>query len=280
MTWTSVHHLVEDLGLEANPYDLQAIRKELKNQLTQLHPDRSGGKFPSEAHEREYHRYAEALEYLESQGGMLVPVAAATELVRQVTETVATLTRQPVEERILKATADHQANIKQQFRMPKISLGAISAALGYVLLFPQQFAEHPFLRELLYWPRMALWWGVAVYVLAVLWLWTWILERQLKAQVNRVFSLAHHRAVLEAVKGKEGPVFSRSALQGHLDPRQPKPLPRRALLPRNIGVDLSVLERATDLAIERYLERGWIRRVQPDEMDRSHGVDEWFRILV
>lgn len=277
MNWNSLDHMVRDLRLNSDPRNINELKTEINEQIRKIHPNRSKGEFKSEEDQELYHRLSEALDYCENHDKMLIPLEATTALVQKLAESMALANQEPIEKRVTKASKELQIKFNEKYKVPKISLGAISAALGYVLFFPQTILEHPYLSELVNNHNFILYWFLSVFFLTQIWIITFISEKSGKIQIKSLLSLDTNRLVLDILrKSNTPPLFSRTQLRDKLIFLTRK---RKAFSPLNLFVlnrrlDLEIYDEATDLAIERYLQRHWIRRIQQSD------IDDWYEITI
>ena len=300
MNWTGLDNMVEDLELKSNPKDIHGLITEIKTLRVEIHPDHSGesGNFKSKDDEIRYLRLSDALEYCETFETNLIPINAATSLIKNVAENIARTNKEslevivknvveglarankePVETRITKASTEMITKFQQKYNVPKISLGATSAALIYAFVFPQTIIDHPYLSKIVNNYNFFIIWLNMVILLAALWLIAWMRETKGKSTIRRLLNLGTHRAVLDRLRQSKR-FFSRTELRdslaeniGHDIHRNRLPLLLSDLLFHG-DIDMETLDGATELAIERYLERNWIQRIERSD------VDDWYDIII
>lgn len=276
--------MTQDLGLNSAPENIQELISEIKKHIVEMHPDHSGGNFKSEKDKAQYHRFSDALDYCENHEKMLIPLEATTALIQTVAESMALANREPIEKRITKASKELQNKFNEKYKIPKISLGAISAAMGYVFFFPQTITDHPYLSTLINNYNFFIYWLFSVYFLALLWIIALISEKRGKNQIKSLLSLDTNRLILDQLrKYNDPPLFSRTQLRDQLISfvREPKTFTPSYLLVHpsyllvhNRMLDIEIYDEATDLAIERYSQRNWIRRIQQSD------IDDWYEIII
>lgn len=208
---------------------------------------------------------------------MLIPLEATTALVQKVAESIALANQEPIEKRIIKASKELQNKYNEKYKVPKISLGAISAALGYAFFFPQTIFEHPYLSLLFEEYNFFYHWLLSVIFLTQFWIITLISERSGKIQIKSLLSLDTNRLILDRLRESNNPpLFSRTQLRDKLISfiKEPKIFTPSNLFVIRINLDLEIYDEATDLAIERYLQRNWIRKIQQSE------IDDWYEITI
>lgn len=174
------------------------------------------------------------------------------------------------------------------FLLPKVSLGTLTAVLGWVFLFPRTFADHPFIGEMLKSRHAGVAWLGAVFCLAVASLRVWWLERRKEREVAELLSLTYQKAALD-MTGRINPEgFSASDFQEQLFPkyvsypnwlrRLSSVLPGKQLSyhPRP-NYDAPMAEKVTELALERFIQKGWIARME--RPDGKTSIDDWYRVV-
>lgn len=280
--WESVQEMVDDLGLKADPTNRDALASELRQRQAQLHPDNDGGEFRSEEVEEKYHRVREAREFLkEGDAGALIPVEAATELVEAVSRSLPDVVRESPEERAAELQEREESKLTRRVLGPKITLAGVTAALSYVLIFPNQFVDHPMFGWLVPRYKFRYWWLGALMFLVFLWVIVFLAESRMKATLERLFSRGVHTHVFDHLRGYD--LISRSEIGRELHIRVvgegswlsvSKMLGRIPFLPR---VPQSAIEDATQVAIDRYKDRGWIKREKQPPEER---LDDWYRVMV
>lgn len=269
MNWNNLTQMVDELGLKSNPENIHEIETEIKTLRSKNHPDRSGGNFKSESDEKQFYRLSEALDYCETFQNTLIPIDAVTALVQNVGESLSLTNKESVETRIIKASKEMETRLSQKYRLPKISLGTITGILIYAFLFPQTFSEHPYISELIFMDNFLLTWFFSVFFLALLWLIIWKFETQRKVRIRKLLSLDIHRLVLDKTRQSRN-IFSRTQLRNELAEQIYNHIP--LFFSTFLTLDLETLDEATDLAIERYLERNWISRIQQTEIDDFYEI--------
>jgi hypothetical protein len=114
------------------------------------------------------------------------------------------------------------------------------------------------------------------------------LERAKEHKVEELLSLAHQRAALEMTGRLHTEGFSASHFQNELYPKQiwypnwirriSKVLPGKGLsFHTRFTYDAPLAEKVTQLALERFIQKGWIARMQRPEGEMS--VDDWYKVV-
>lgn len=144
----------------------------------------------------------------------------------------------------------------------------VSAILAFVFTFPQQASDNAFLDYLVRGKSgtVTIAYGALLGTVVILWILLWIIENNDRSTAEELISWDHQRAALARLV--DSSAFSRSDLRAEIAsiaPDRHHPLTR--LLGRDWRKDL---DDAVELAVARFLERGWIRRVE------GPSFDDWF----
>jgi hypothetical protein len=279
-SWNSVDELMRDFGLP--PMDVAGARMELRARLSKLHPDRSGGAFKSKEAGEEFHRLTDAIAFLDSQSSGLVPVSTVKALTDAFTTTLIQMRQanrldsKSIEEKTGELLASRRVDISHAFRWPKVSLASVGAALAYVFLFPQHLKDHPYLGPLLKSQRANTYWFWAVGSLGAAWVVVWAVERRQQAWAERLLSFAYQRHKLRELGFREGNLFTRTELRDTLWTPDWYSFRLKKFL-RRMFYDLAQAEQAADVALQRYLEKRWIRPVERPA--GSDEFDEWYELI-
>jgi hypothetical protein len=139
--------LVTDLGLAVDPITPQSVRAVIRQQIAALHPDRSGGEFPSSDVKERYHRLCEALSALDGQ----LPVPAALDALVQRFETienrlaVVLASQQMASEATVskRSREDIRRDARTPYSSRKIGSGVFGAISGAVLTLSAFLKDNP-----------------------------------------------------------------------------------------------------------------------------------------
>ncbi len=230
-------------------------------------------------------------------------------LIAEALKSVARGTERSVDERAASRLVESRRSISHQLRPPKISLAAISATLAAVYAFPDQVLSSRVLSEYIPIALVIRFWPVGIIGLASLWVIVWWREAGLRNTAERVLGFNVQRRALEALLGGGDPAmhrpvprangFSRSRFRRELavaatdrSLRDDPAWLRRSAGPMSTLVDLvrttrsmqrwfygaeiddATLDSATDIALERFVQREWIERAQA-----PRGVfDDYYRL--
>jgi hypothetical protein len=269
-----------ELGLTADPRDLDALRSEIKTRISESHPDHKSG------HEDDRLQQLTALlQATGTQSKSLSSPAQSTELSTTVNPT-APLVREHVETRIEEVRASYQKMAGRGFLVPKLSLTGVTAALAWVFAFPKSLKDHPYMGRLIGTPYAIDIWGGAVVVLGLAWLLVWYMEGKKKQLVDRLLSLSVQRAALENIGKTDGTAFSASQFQEVLYPAHvwwPTGLRKmfhmfmrkKIYYYANPSYDQTLADKVTELALERFVNKGWIIRTSRPEDEK--GIDDWYK---
>ncbi len=142
----TIEEIKREFGIKSN--NISEIRKELRDIVKEIHPDKNEGLFKTEKDESKYHKTLKAIEFLD-QDFSLVPKVEITAL--------ATMLRDQLPSRkegnAIKILEDRGVrflkSIKDSAAIPKVSSTVIATILSFLWLFPSTIAEHPILSKYL-----------------------------------------------------------------------------------------------------------------------------------
>jgi hypothetical protein len=273
--------LVSELGLTADPSDAAALRLEVKNRISEIHPDHR----PADPDER-LQKLQLLLRRLGSEPTSLQLASPKTSLL-SVESNLADL-RNAVEKKV-KAVGDSRKAVSlRSFLYPKISIAALTAALAWVFLFPKTFMSHPFIGPLLKGRFAVPVWIATVGCVTIAWLTIWIVEQAKQRKVEQLLSPSYQRSVLDRIgDDDEGSFSAKEFLEKFYAqdiliwyPQWVRAL-AKSILRRNIYYfrnpfyDVTLADEAAELALERFLAKGWIVRCKKPE--NAKGIDDWYR---
>lgn len=282
MEWGTVNDVVNDLGLESDPNDLQGVIRELKERRNDAHPDKTRDKSTDE-----FQRLVRALEFVDVQSKALVPLTAVTALVKQVTDAVTQ--RESTDAHAARAVAARTETFHRLIRPRRFTLAAVGTAFSVVFLFPQQFETHPYIERFLYQPVGVMTWVALLAVLGLLWIRTALEEARHRDVLETLYSRRFQERVLKRFGSA---VFSRTHVQEHMarwtrENRKPmnpwgslRLLRVLAIVINRLGarsrIGADAIEEAADLALRRYLDAAIVRRVPVP--DGQSPFTEWYRV--
>jgi hypothetical protein len=148
--WTSIAEVAEDFGFPQYRADADNLKRELRKIITRLHPDRTGGVFKTKRSEERFHQAMAADEFIElnrTVNTSLVPIGALKEIVEVIGRINSTANQET------STTLSHRYSLEEKYTLSrklfpaKISSGAISSIILFILAFPKTFADSPILGE-------------------------------------------------------------------------------------------------------------------------------------
>jgi hypothetical protein len=139
-------NLVQELGLIVFPVTVESVREELRRQINALHPDRTGGTFPSPQVEERYHQLRTALASLD---GSQLPAPVSLEAVSQ--------NLQEVSRRLDTALANHEiaftatrlsseqirGDARAKYAPRKLGSAVFAAVCGAILTLATLLKDNP-----------------------------------------------------------------------------------------------------------------------------------------
>ncbi|MEO6304261.1 MAG: hypothetical protein ABIP51_13935 [Bacteroidia bacterium] len=203
MKYKSIDEVTKDFGI--NSTNIGEIKKELRQILKDIHPDKNGDKFKSKLDEINYHKILNALEFFEQEFA-LVTKAELMALTTIIKDSSSPLKEQKQIEVLEKKIDALVKTYKESNYAPKISSAAISVIITFLWLFPTTIKEHPVLTKFIS-PSSLIFtvvWLYSLFITGVYWLST-------KRRENRIED-ATKKLNLESIQNRLFDIFMKSNL--------------------------------------------------------------------
>ena len=282
-----INRLIKKLGINASPADKEALTSELKARLSESHPDQKASHDEARVQE-----LATLLQIVKRQSTKLAVIKGETKEIALPKEPlppallVPLPSRETVETQIQIARASGRSAVSKEFLLPKLSLGAVTLAVTWVFAAPKTFADNPFIGALLKRPDAMRLWLMTLGVLICSWFVIWWLEQTKKRRTERLLSLTFQKQILDAIGRSDGTAFSATRFRAELYPRHvwyPNMLRLMAKLLFRIKIyyfnnpfyDDALADQASELALERFVSKGWLSLTAKPEDEE--GIDDWYR---
>lgn len=280
--WATVREVVEEFGLSCSPEDLDAVRDALRDQLKELHPDKTGGEFADGADEARYHCLSDAMQFVDGVRQTSTSIVKASELsaiVRDFRQSLIQVeaTREAQEQ--TEITCEVSRELGSHYRLFRITSGAFAACGAAMLAFLLKVKDYPLLGPFFQHPVPRAMTVTAVVLAGLLFVWTWFRERQEKGWVERLISdegladvfatvCRYSRYEAYLAKPDEGAVqFSRRYYT-----RAVRSLSRYGSGVWHFDLDLRTAERIAKLHLKQLMGRGAIREIE------TPGIDPWYEV--
>jgi hypothetical protein len=148
VAWESIKQLASDLGLGVDHRDVMAVEAALREQLLELHPDRTGGRFPNQESEARYHLVSEALRYLESRFPIPVELAGIAKRLDRLDQALARLapsgpTDVAAGSGIRKSRERIRADATARYRTSRRRTTVFATAAGAIVAFSKILPGNP-----------------------------------------------------------------------------------------------------------------------------------------
>jgi hypothetical protein len=143
MKWDNLREIGDYFELPPELETVQEIRRELRKQLLDVHPDKWGGVFPDRVTEDRYHQLTSALEYLDSEP----PRGTALARMEDLNALLVTLEGRAHEQRVTAETQTHRL-IRQRYAIPKITSATFAAVTMFVFTLLGSFERHPMYQSI------------------------------------------------------------------------------------------------------------------------------------
>lgn len=260
--------------------DVGSIRTQLRKCISELHPDRSGGSFRSEADKTKYLEATDAIEQLdawEQTSQALVPIAHLPAVIAALSDALAPRNAADSLSLHTAAIEDARTRLSRIYAGPKIGSGAFAAVAAFLFGFSDKLSNNPILGPL-FSSNAAhlLLLSVAAYS-GVFFVMAWIRERQAEARAEYIMSESAldriFTVMLDLARRNDPPTYVSSDQVKEAVQRVGgvRPGPMRVM---SLGVllDLPTIEKAASIQIQRLIERKVLTRI-----DRR-SIQTWYEI--
>ncbi|MEH6491313.1 hypothetical protein [Halopseudomonas sp.] len=284
MAWRSTQEIVDRFGLEAAPNDFESLNRELRQRLTDLHPDKTGGHFETEDHKIEYDEVRTARDFvstLENASQNVVTIEQLPALLNALQ--IAQASQQHGQDRQLRAEVrdENRRELHSRYTAPRVGSGVFAALTGALFTFSGALADHPVLGNLAdnYYIQLGLL-ALSGYS-AVFFGLTWYFEQRAEARVDFLLSeqgmqIVFDDLVQDLMQGSGSLRFSRrrvaEIVSRYCDGRETaRGLPM--LLGRQ-GVKPATIDRIVQLHVSEWESRGAIKQVDVPSVERIYDLNQ------
>lgn len=207
MAWNSLDEIIEEYELSSNRDDLEGLRSELLSKLVELHPDKTGGSFPSKETEEKYHRISSAIDFvsgLSQESKALIPISELIAIIKGFNE-AQIIPKQTQMNTFRKEIRDENREaLRTRYTISRISSGVFASICLALFTFSNALQQHPLMGPLLdnTISQITLL-GLSVYA-GMFFLLTWYIERKHEAALEFLLSEDGLRAIFYVLleKGK------------------------------------------------------------------------------
>lgn len=249
--------------LEDNP---EAIRARLRVMQSSIHPDRAGGSFASKEDEELFHRIGSAIEFIDNKDnyGALVSISVVTDLTKAVTELIKAQISIP-DNTLSEQIKDDIQSYRHRYLVPKITLSAITVALGAIWIFPNTVKDHAILSN---WINpsnyfFSIIWFYALFFTVFFWLMVWRNEERQRAfQESLKTETVQNMIFRQFLHTLSERYFSIEDLVGYLINKEPRRYysPFDVLLRNKRNISVPMANTIADIIIKRALSRQAIKK--------------------
>lgn len=290
-----VEAVAKSLGIEPVPESMERLRREIRAELRDLHPDRNAGDFKDVASRERFTQLSTALAEIDSDGAptSLVPISTVAPLVTSIVEALGQVARleapraSPVAERqALRAEAREEA--RYRFRLSRLGSGCLATLASGLWVLPslataigndnvsnalQASIIAPIFANPLSEPLL---FGLALYA----WLFfglTWFMEQNDLRRIDWVTTdeargMLLKRAVLAARQRGEMDSITKGDLRTALGNGLRPTLVLRLLGARDVSA--SFLDRVTTQHVSELTSQGVIEPAEEVEISPRYRIDE------
>lgn len=283
MVWSSTQEIVDHFGLEAPPDDYEAIDRELRARISELHPDKSGGEFNSADRIIEYDDVKTARDFvstLKHSSRNLVAIHQLPALLNAMQ--LAQNTQTQGNDRQLRAEVrdENRKDLHSRYVAPRVGSGVFGAITGALFMFSESLADHPVLGSLTanYEMQVVLL-ALSVYSAFFFGL-TWYFEQRAEAKIDFLLSEEGIQLLFEELVPDlryEGGHFQFSTRKfASIVSKYCSARRSVGSLPVFFGrqrVKPSTIDRIVQLHLSEWESRGVIRKREAPSVDRVYIVD-------
>ncbi|RKS42568.1 hypothetical protein BC962_3235 [Gillisia mitskevichiae] len=165
----SLNDIKNDFGIEND--DIAAIKKEIKNIIKDIHPDKNNGSFKNKLDELNYQKSISALEFLDSEF-RIISVNELNNLAVQTEKKISKKEQKKEFKKLDNKISGYIKNYKRSHLFPKISSTALTIIISFLWLFPSTLEDHPVL-SIYFTPKnssFTILWGFALIMTILYWL--------------------------------------------------------------------------------------------------------------
>lgn len=249
--------------------------RDLKEERSGIHPDKSGGEFLSTQAQKRYFEIEKELEQLRSleqvPSQQLIPVSQLPALIEALGGAIALKNHQSAQDLEREFRRASKLDLSRKYRPPKISSGVAAAVVGFLFTQAPALAEHPLMGPFFASQTGLIVLGYAFFLsLGVLAL-AWFRERR---EASLIANLMSRNILAEVLKSLEslpaGHLFEETELR-HLLFRHAMRWNRSVLFP---SLDEETFDNVFDVQLQRLIEREVLR-----ESPVKRGIDRIFEKL-
>jgi hypothetical protein len=272
MPYSSVSQIKNDFQLTSD--DLDIIRDALNNLRADIHPDRNNGDFNSNEEKERFHQINDAINYVDGlrSNSQLMVVEKMTDLVKVIADLIPggkqNSLQNSLEQRVNFAV-DHY---KSPFKVPKISLSAVTGIITFLVAFPTQIQEHPLLNKLVDSNNsifVTIWLGLLIYT-GFFWLLSYRDEERAKRQLmtlkidsfqNQLFNEFIHNVTSSFTKDHLTEfVYQKSQIRSSIP------------LFKNEAVTMEIAQNISEIILSKAEAKGIIHKIETTDMSDTFMV--------
>lgn len=284
MAWRSTQEIVDRFGLEAAPNDFESLNRELRQRLTDLHPDKTGGHFETEDHKLEYDDVRTARDFVTTLENSTQNVVAIEQLPALLNALQAAQANQPKgQDRELRAEVrdENRRELHSRYTAPRVGSGVLAAITGALFTFSGSLTDHPILGNLADNYQIQLVLLTLSGYSALFFGLTWYFEQRAEARVD--FLLSEHgmqivfdELVHDLTQDNGTLRFSRSRV-AEIVSKYCGVRERVSALPMLFGrqgVKPSTIDRIVQLHVSEWESRGAINQVEVPSVERIYDLNQ------
>jgi ribosomal protein S25 len=290
MNWRSTEDVIRSLKLSSDSKDFNALKRELRTRLAEVHPDKNGGQFADEATEAEYNKISAAYEFIthaSDDAHALIPVTQLPAIIKAVREAQVAPTQTQINSLKAECRTESRAMAHDRHLLPKIGSGVFAAICAFLFTFSGSLADHPLLGMYAKNPMVQIGLLVVAASSGFFFIMTWSRERREEAKVEWLMSDQGRRDIFDKLLReardpmsgrRKGQFTARQVVDAIMEKsglhyRSSVSIMASFLFSRR-GLSISVAEKITEVHLLELEKRGAIRRVEDPSIEAVYEFED------
>ena len=252
------------------------VLSSLRERRSQLHPDKNGGLFKSEADEKQYHFLDDAIKQVELKAqsdSQLIPISQLPAIVESITKSIA-IQNEPNSAEIERAFKESlRSDLSRKYIGPKIGSGIFAVITGFLFSQAKSLIEHPVVGGI-FETKLGMDMLILMFVSSVvLFVITWIKERREDKLSNYLLSEESLREIYYLVKELSDSEMIetndiRRAIRGTYSHRRVSPFDI-FIRPK---LSYEIMDKILEVQLQRLIDRKVIEVVDIPSIERVYRV--------
>lgn len=191
MNRATLDSIIEQYEISYPQDDNATLADRIRQKMVAIHPDKTGGEFPSRDKKAEYLRLQQALDYVNSllkPPKDLIPLSQVTALVEAVAKTISAKSTRTPEEAKRSCRNDIRIDLTRRQFVPRITSAAFAAGFAGLIGLSELTKDNPLYTKATQIPDVQIVFGIGLISSAVLFVFTWIREALEEQRVQWMMS--------------------------------------------------------------------------------------------